>query len=107
MADPTPTAAQFEARAADLAKQAATTVLTAPAGTEPTWAKPAVAILSLVLFAGMLVVAYATNDETMKTLLGGAVISMATTASGYYLGSSAGSARKTEIAAGQTPPPAA
>ena len=81
------------------AQAAVATVLQAPAGSEPTWAKPAVAILSLLLFAAMIVVAYYTHDETMKTLLGGAVIGMASTSISYYLGSSSGSARKTELAA--------
>lgn len=80
-----------------------TAILTPPAGTEPVWAKPAVAIGSLVVFVAMVFFAYLTKDQTMMTLLGGAVVGMASQAGNYYLGSSSGSAAKTNLLAAAPP----
>lgn len=93
------TITDLEKRAVDLAQTTATAVMAAPPGTEPTWAKPAVAIASLLVFVSMLVAAYVTHDQNMLTLLGGAAIGMASQAGNYYLGSSSGSAAKTALLA--------
>jgi ABC-type cobalamin transport system permease subunit len=100
-----PPLAAVETQAANLAMASAATVMAAPAGTEPSWAKPAVAVLSLLIFAGMLVYAYATHDESTKQLLAGGAMGMASTAVSYYLGSSAGSATKTALLAAAPPVP--
>lgn len=78
-------------------------VLAAPSAPEPSWAKPAVAILSLTLFGAMIAVCIITGNRDGLNLLVGAVITMATTASGYYLGSSSGSDRKTALLSNPTP----
>lgn len=83
-------------------------IMMAPPGSEPSWAKPVVALGSMSVFVGMVIVAYLTKDQQMMTLLGGAVIGMASQAGNYYLGSSSGSAHKTALLAAASPiiPPA-
>lgn len=54
----------------------------------------AVSVLVLGIFAGCLVIAYVTRDNSSIALLVGAAVSMATTAVGFWLGSSAGSQKK-------------
>jgi hypothetical protein len=103
-----PTTLQQEEQAAvTLAQTAAQQVMNAAPGSEPAWAKPAVAIFSIVVFVGMMVVAYLTKDQSMIMLLGGSAISMATTAVSYYLGSSSGSAQKNATIAASMPAPVA
>jgi len=92
----------LERQAATIATTGAAAVLAAAPGTEPAWAKPAVALGSLLVFVGMVVIAYLTHDQQMQTLLGGAVIGMASQAGNYYLGSSSGSAAKTNLLAAST-----
>lgn len=75
------------------------TIMSAPAGSEPTWAKPAVAIFAMVLLAGVIAYSIVIRDHDTMILCVGAVISMATGAGNYYLGSSSGSARKTDLLA--------
>jgi len=79
------------------------TVLAAAPGTEPAWAKPAVSILTLVIFTALVVVAFISKDQTSFNLLCGAAIAMAQSVVGYYLGSSAGSAAKTALLAAAPP----
>ena len=86
---------------AQTAQAAANAVLTAQAGTEPTWAKPAVSILTLVVFVGLLLISWLNKDQTSFNLLCGAGIAMAQSVVGYDLGSSSGSAQKTAIMASQ------
>ena len=74
-----------------------TTTTPPPTPSEPMWAKPSIGIYALTLFAACLIVAYYSKNETAQNLLIGAVISMATTVSGYYYGSSSGSERKTAL----------
>ena len=76
-----------------------TTALTPPIPSEPTWAKPAISIFALVVFLAAFGIAYLAKDSGALTLMMGAAISMAGTVVNYYLGSSSGSAKKTEIAA--------
>lgn len=98
MSDVTTTAAAKQI--ADAAEKDAAAIMAAPPGSEPTWAKPAVAIFCMVLLGGALGYAVLAKDHDAMMLILGAIISMATSASSYYLGSSSGSARKTELAAG-------
>jgi len=66
---------------------------------EPSWTRPVVAIFSMVLFCIVLAYTLIVKDKDTMLLCVGAVISMATSAVNYYLGSSAGSARKTDLLA--------
>ena len=95
---PTPPAVPPQAQVlANAAVSAANAVLAAPPGSEPSWAKPAVAIFSMVLLAGVIAYAIVSKDHDTMMLCVGAIISMATGAGNYYLGSSAGSDKKTEL----------
>lgn len=85
----------------DVAQKDAAAIMSAPPGTEPSWAKPAVSIVYLFVFLALIIVAYAMKDSTSLALLSGVGASMAQQVAGYYLGSSAGSARKTELSAGK------
>jgi hypothetical protein len=76
------------------------------------WGAIAVSVVALVTFTGSLVVAFFSKDAGMLNLTVGAAIANATTAVGYWLGSSSGSAKKDEtiaavvpIAAAVVPPP--
>lgn len=80
-------------------------VLSAPSGSEPVWAKPAVSILSLLVFVALIFVAYLRGDTVSLGILSGVGASMAQQVAGYYLGSSSGSAAKTALLA--SAPPAA
>lgn len=62
----------------------------------------AISVLAMGAFLGCLVLAFAHGDENAKSLMVGAVIANATTAVGYWLGSSAGSRAKDERAAGNS-----
>lgn len=70
---------------------------------EPSWAKPAVSIFSLMIFVVALLIAYTSKDSTSLTLMIGAAIAMGQQVVSYYLGSSSGSAKKTSLLA--TAPP--
>ena len=108
---PPPTAADTEKQLGAIAMTGISTVLTAAPGTEPSWAKPAVAILALVIFAALIVYAHVTNSAADMQMLDGGAMAMAGTAVSYYLGSSSGSAHKTSLLAAApaipTAPPAA
>lgn len=104
---PAPTLAAVEKQAAAIAESAATTIMNAPAGTEPTWAKPAVAIFAMVLLADVIAYAVIAKDHDTMMLCVGSIISMATGAGNYYLGSSSGSAHKTALLAAAPAVPAA
>lgn len=65
----------------------------------------AVSILTLLTFAGCLVIAYVSRDQTSIALLVGAVVANASTAVSYWLGSSRGSQKKDEIMAAKGPVP--
>jgi len=72
------------------------------------WGAIAVSITVLVTFVGALVVSFFIKDQTMMSLTVGAAVANATTAVGYWLGSSRGSQQKDEtIAASHPTPPAA
>lgn len=84
---------------ADTAAKAVTAIMSATPGSEPSWAKPAVAIFAMVLLAGCVIYAVITKDHDTMMLSVGAIISMATGAGNYYLGSSSGSTAKTNLLA--------
>lgn len=84
---------------ADAAATAEKAILDAPPGTEPSWAKPAIAIFAVAIFAAIAVYAFASGNHEMQLVIEGAAQGMATTAVGYYLGSSSGSAHKTALLA--------
>jgi hypothetical protein len=91
---PSPTQAVVTA-----ATTAETAILNAPEGSEPSWAKPVIAILALVIFAALIVYAHITNNAGDMQMLDGGAMAMAGTAVSYYLGSSSGSDRKTKLLA--------
>jgi len=64
---------------------------------EPLWAKPAVSFFAMGIFVAAFVIAYLANDKTSLTLLMGVAGSMGTTVVNYWVGSSAGSDKKTEL----------
>ena len=66
-----------------------------------------IAILTQVSFFGALIVAFLTKDAANLSLLYGAIVANATTTVSYYLGSSASSARKTDLLAAAPPVPSA
>ena len=103
----TPAMAAVETQVAAAAVSGMNTVMSAPPGAEPSWAKPAVAITAMVIFGGMLVYSYATHDQATAQLLAGGAMGMASTAVSYYLGSSSGSAHKTALLAAAPTIPAA
>lgn len=74
-------------------------ILAAPAGSEPSWAKPAVAIFAMALLGGVIAYAVIAKDHDTMMLCVGAIITMATGAGNYYLGSSSGSDKKTDLLA--------
>lgn len=71
---------------------------------ESIWGAPAMAIFSLALLLCSLVFAYFSKNENMMLLIVGIIGSNATTAVGYYLGSSRSSQLKDQIISAQLPP---
>jgi len=88
---------------AGLAEKGVNTVLTASPSSEPNWAKPVVALFAMVLLAGMVIYAVILKDHEIMLMAAGAIISMATGAGNFYLGSSSGSERKTDLLAAAPP----
>ena len=70
--------------------------------TTPTWVLPGLAVIILLIYAGALVAVCMLNNDTLRTSFFGSVPVVVMTAVNYYFGSSAGSARKDEIAANST-----
>lgn len=66
----------------------------APPSSEPSWAKPSVSVIGLIIFFGGYVIAWLTKDSTVMTMFAGAAIAMGQQVVGYWLGSSAGSTKK-------------
>ncbi len=75
---------------ADAAVTAEKAILAAPPGTEPSYAKPAMAIFSLAIFAAIAVYAFIVKDHDMELMVESTSQAMAMTAIAYYLGSSSG-----------------
>lgn len=65
----------------------------------------AVSLANSLAFLTALIIAYINHDTASLGQLIGAVIANATTVVSFWLGSSAGSARKTDIIAAATRPP--
>jgi hypothetical protein len=75
-----------------------------------TYGQIATSALSLLIFAGCLVVSFSLKDSQMELLVVGAAIANATTVVNYWLGSSSGSQKKDDTIAAQAinpSPPAA
>jgi hypothetical protein len=62
-----------------------------------TWGAIAVSVVTLLTFTGALIVAYISNKENLLELTVGAAIANATTAVGFWLGSSSGSQKKDDV----------
>ena len=69
---------------------------------EPNWAKPSVSVVGLVIFALGYGISFVMKDSTVQTMYAGAAIAMGQQVIGYWLGSSAGSAKKDETIANRT-----
>ncbi len=71
------------------------------------WASPAVSIVVLVMFGSVIIVtllhAIPAGSETVLNVMLGTLGGMASGVVNYWLGSSAGSARKTELLADSVP----
>lgn len=80
-----------------------------PPPSEPTWAKPSVSVIGLAIFAIGYGIAWITHDATVQTMYAGAAIAMGQQVIGFWLGSSAGSAKKDAMIAAavgpKAPPP--
>ena len=92
--------AALVARLADVAGARAATVDLARSGSPIAWGAPVVSLVVLVTFGGVVVVALtrtmpSTAEPVLNVLLG-TLGAMATSVVGYWVGSSAGSARKDE-----------
>ena len=85
--------------AASTAASAVTAVLNAPPSSEPPWAKPAISIAVLLLLAVAYALAYLSKNEHDLTIMNSTVVNLAVLVASYWLGSSSGSTRKTELAA--------
>jgi hypothetical protein len=67
----------------------------------PWWVLPSLALGVLMIFAGALVASCFVGDTTLRTTMFTAAVTLATTAVGFYFGSSNGSQRKDETIATQ------
>jgi hypothetical protein len=96
----TPAVAKFSVnQLIDKAAPLVTAVLKAPPGSEPSWAKPAISMLTLFVFVALIGAALYTGDKTSLAILSGVGAAMAQQVAGFYLGSSSGSAHKTALLA--------
>ena len=64
---------------------------------EPIWAKPSISVFALGIFLVAFVVAYWSKDNTSLSMMMGAAIAMAQQVVNYWMGSSSGSTKKTDI----------
>lgn len=74
-----------------------------PVADTRTWGAIIVSVVALVTFTGALIVAFFLRDSGLLNLTVGAAIANGTTAVGYWLGSSAGSAKKDDLLSGKGP----
>ena len=90
--------AAFAAQLADVANARAMTVQLAQSGSEMAWGAPIVSVVVLVTFGGVVALALTRamppGAEPVLNVLLGTLGAMATSVVGYWVGSSAGSARK-------------
>ena len=86
------------ARLTDVANARATTVQLAAAGSSVAWGVPVVSVVVLLTFGGVMCLtltrAMPPNSEAVLNVLLGTLGAMSTSVVGYWVGSSAGSARK-------------
>ena len=98
---------RLTAALADVSSARAQTVALAGAGSRIAWGAPVVSVLVLSGFATLAVlVVYRgvpAGSETVASVLLGTMGAMATAVVSYWVGSSAGSARKSELLAGGKP----
>lgn len=91
---------ELNARIADTAGARAQTVALARAGSGIAWGAPVVSVVVLVTFGAVMALAFTKavppQSEQVVNLLLGALATMATSVVSYWVGSSAGSARKDE-----------
>ena len=78
--------------------------------TPPWYALVSLAGLSAGIFMGVTAAAFMLGDNTIRSMMAGAAVSLVTTSFNYYFGSSAGSAKKDDtiannaaVAAGNVP----
>jgi hypothetical protein len=71
----------------------------------PEWSKLAVSVLVLFIYVAAFVIAYKSDDKTSLQLMMGSTIGAFTSVIGYWLGSSSGSDRKTDLLNQQPPKP--
>ena len=95
--------ATLTARLADTANARAATQALAGANSKLAWGTPAVSLTVLAMFGAVLATVvlhgFPAGTETVLNVLLGTLAAMATNVVGYWVGSSAGSAAKTEAAA--------
>lgn len=70
---------------------------------EPSWAKTVISAMALLIFAAAFVIAYLT--KTGLELMQGAAVTMGGAVVNYWLGSSAGSDKKTNMLNAKVPTP--
>jgi hypothetical protein len=101
-------AAEFAAQLRDIADARAQTVALAQNHSPVQWAAPIVSITVLGTFGAVMYLALTRSlpvgSETLLNMLLGSLAAMATSVVGYWVGSSVGSAQKTELLYRSTPP---
>ncbi len=99
------------AQLADVQGARAQTVALAQAKSAVQWAPPIVSLVVLLTFGVVMWAALTrqlpAGSETILNMLLGTLAAMATSVVGYWVGSSAGSSRKTDLLYQSTPVPAA
>ena len=102
-------AAAFAAQLHDVADARAQTVALAQSHSPVQWAAPVVSFIVLATFGTVMFLALTrslpSGSETLLNMLLGSLAAMATSVVGYWVGSSAGSAQKTEMLYRSTPTP--
>ena len=107
MADRAADLAALQATLADTASARAQTVALAQKGSTIAWGAPVVSVLVLLSFGAAVLIALTTalpaGSETVITLVIGALTTQAGAVTNFWLGSSAGSATKTQLLADSIP----
>jgi hypothetical protein len=71
----------------------------------PWWVMPGLGAMVLVIFAGAVAASCFVADNTLRTTMFTATITMAAAVIAYYWGSSAGSQKKDDVIAASVPAP--